>query len=102
MSGQLTQVNVGQGPGWTPEPVRTFCRSDKSVTLAGIPTPNRLAGSMPTVRTTLLGTELRRMESVCCPMNGRGRPEGGGREGASSVNVSNRLSQCRSWSQDCQ
>jgi len=74
VSGQLlTQANVGQGPGWSPEPVRTFCRIDKSVTRDGIPTPNCLARSLSTVRTTLLGAELRRMKSVCCPVEGRGR-----------------------------
>jgi hypothetical protein len=87
--GQLfAQVAVGQEAGWDPEPVRNFCRSDKCVTPGGISTPNRLARSLPTVRTTLLGTE-------------RGRLEGGGREGASAVNVGNLRSQCRSWSQDC-
>jgi hypothetical protein len=103
VSGQLlTQLNVGQGPGWVPEPVRTFCRSDKSVTPAGIPTHNRVARGLSAVRTTLLGTELRRMKSVCCPVEGRGRLEGCGREGASAVSVSNQRLQCTSWSQDCQ
>lgn len=101
MSGQLlTQVNVGQGPEWAPEAVRTFCRSGKSVTPAGIPTPNRLARSLPAVRTALLGKELRRKKSFGCPVEMRGRLERGGREGASAVNVSNQRSQCRSWSQD--
>jgi hypothetical protein len=42
-----------------------------------------------------------RMKSVCCPVKKRGRPEGGGREVSSAVNIINRRSQCRSCSLDC-